>query len=54
VGGLLQSYRLDDGWLPAPDCGVGNCIGGMAPLTFWNINDGQRDRKALFAEWQAK
>lgn len=54
VGGLLQTYRLDDWWPPAPDCGVGNCIGGMAPLTFWNINDGQRDRKALYAEWQAK
>ncbi len=54
VGGQLQSYRLDDWWPPAPDCGVGNCIGGMAPLTFWNIRDGQRDRKALFGEWDAK
>jgi iron complex outermembrane receptor protein len=54
VGGLLQTYRLDDWWPPAPDCGVGNCIGGMAPLTFWNINDGKRDRKALFGEWEAK
>lgn len=54
VGGMLQTYRLDDWWPPAPDCGVGNCIGGMAPLTFWNINEGQRDRKALFGEWEAK
>jgi iron complex outermembrane receptor protein len=54
VGGLLQTYRLDDWWPPAPDCGVGNCIGGMAPLTFWNINNGERDRKALFGEWEAK
>ncbi|GAB6040105.1 TonB-dependent receptor [Endothiovibrio diazotrophicus] len=54
VGGMLQTYRLDDWWPPAPDCGVGNCIGGMAPLTLWNINDGQRDRKALYAEWEAK
>ena len=54
VGGMLQTYRLDDWWPPAPDCGVGNCIGGMAPLTFWNINDGERDRKGLFAEWEAK
>lgn len=54
VGGLLQTYRLDDWWPPAPDCGVGNCIGGMAPLTFWNINNGQRDRKGLFGEWEAK
>jgi iron complex outermembrane receptor protein len=54
VGGMLQTYRLDDWWPPAPDCGVGNCIGGMAPLTFWNVNDGQRDRKALYGEWEAK
>jgi iron complex outermembrane receptor protein len=54
VGGMLQTYRLDDWWPPAPDCGVGNCIGGMAPLTFWNINDGRRDRKALYGEWEAK
>jgi len=54
VGGMLQTYRLDDWWPPAPDCGVGNCIGGMAPLTFWNINNGQRDRKGLFGEWEAK
>ncbi len=54
VGALLQTYRLNDWWPPAPDCGVGNCIGGMAPLTFWNINNGQRERKAVFAEWDAK
>jgi iron complex outermembrane receptor protein len=54
VGGMLQTYRLDDWWPPAPDCGVGNCIGGMAPLTFWNINDGRRDRKALYGEWEAR
>lgn len=53
VGGLLQTYRLDDWWDPAPDCGVGNCVGGMAPLTFWNIHDGKRDRKAVFGEWEA-
>ncbi|MDR0440010.1 MAG: TonB-dependent receptor [Candidatus Accumulibacter sp.] len=54
VGGLLQTYRLDDAWSPTPDCGVGNCIGGMAPLTFRNIHDGKRDRKALFGEWDAE
>lgn len=26
----------------------------MAPLTFWNINNGQRDRKAMFGEWEAR
>ena len=54
VGAMLQTYRLDDWWPPAPDCGIGNCIGGMAPLTFWNINDGKRDRKAVFGEWEAR
>ncbi|NTV98713.1 MAG: TonB-dependent receptor plug domain-containing protein, partial [Chlorobiaceae bacterium] len=27
---------------------------GMAPNTFWNINDGKRDRFCLFGEWEAK
>jgi iron complex outermembrane receptor protein len=52
VGLDIQRYRLDDWWPPAPDCGVGNCIGGMAPLTFLNINSGKRDRNGLFAEWE--
>jgi iron complex outermembrane receptor protein len=26
----------------------------MSPNTFWNINDGKRDRLGLFAEWEAK
>ena len=42
------------GGRPAPDCGVGNCIGGMAPLTFWNINDGKRDRSACSASGKRK
>lgn len=50
----LQSYRLDDWWTPAPNCGVGNCLGGMAPLTFWNINNGERDRYSPFLEWERK
>lgn len=54
VGFDLQTYRLDDWWPPAPDCGVGNCIGGMAPLTFWNINNGKRDRAGVFTEWETK
>ncbi|MBI4986766.1 MAG: TonB-dependent receptor [Rhodocyclales bacterium] len=54
VGAEMQTYRLDDWWPPSPDCGVGNCIGGMAPLTFWNINGGKRDRTGLFGEWEAK
>jgi iron complex outermembrane receptor protein len=53
VGGEYLRYRLDDWWPPSPDCGVGNCIGGMAPLTFQNINDGRRDRLGVFGEWEA-
>ena len=26
----------------------------MAPNTFWNINDGERDRKVLFGEWEGR
>ena len=40
MGAELQNYRLDDWWLPSG--------GGMAPNTFWNIRDGQRDRSAVF------
>jgi iron complex outermembrane recepter protein len=54
VGYDVQFYRLDDWWPPAPDCGVGICTGGMAPLTFWNINDGKRDRYSPFLEWEHK
>jgi iron complex outermembrane receptor protein len=46
VGGEYQSYRLDDWW---PASGA-----GMWPGTFWNINDGQRDRTALFGEWEKR
>ncbi|MCW8900162.1 MAG: TonB-dependent receptor [Gammaproteobacteria bacterium] len=46
VGGEIQQYRLDDWWDPSGK--------GMWPDTFWNINDGERDRFALFAEWEAK
>ncbi|WP_417549111.1 TonB-dependent receptor plug domain-containing protein [Methylophaga sp.] len=46
VGTELQRYRLDDFW---------EASGGMmmAPNTFWNINNGERDRYGVFAEWEA-
>ena len=44
VGAEYQSYQLDDWWTPSG--------GGMRPNTFWNINDGERDRTALFGEWE--
>lgn len=46
VGAEMHHYRLDD-WWPASGS-------GMWPGTFWNINDGKRDRTALFAEWEAQ
>ncbi len=45
VGGEIQQYRLDDWWPPSG--------AGMWPGTFWNIKDGERDRAALFGEWEA-
>jgi iron complex outermembrane receptor protein len=46
VGAEYQRYRLDDYWTPSG--------GGMWPGTFLNVNDGERDRMALFAEWEAQ
>ena len=45
IGAEAQTYRLQDLW---PASG-----GGMGPDVFQNIHDGERDRTALFAEWQA-
>jgi len=46
VGAELQKYQLDDWWDPSGK--------GMWPNTFWNINDGERDRLAIFGEWEAQ
>ncbi|HMW22786.1 MAG TPA: TonB-dependent receptor [Burkholderiaceae bacterium] len=46
AGSEWQRYRLDDWWDPSGK--------GMWPNTFWNIRDGQRDRAALFGEWEAQ
>lgn len=46
VGSDIQQYRLDDWWAPSGK--------GMWPNTFVNINEGERDRLALFAEWEAE
>ncbi|MCW9012152.1 MAG: TonB-dependent receptor [Gammaproteobacteria bacterium] len=46
VGGEVQQYQLDDWWDPSGK--------GMWPNTFWNINNGERDRVALFGEWEAQ
>jgi len=46
VGGLYQTYKLDDWWPPSG--------AAMWPGTFDNINDGQRDRAGLFGEWESR
>lgn len=49
VGTEFQRYRLDDWWDP-----VANSGNMMGPGTFYNINNGERDRYALFGEWEAR
>ncbi len=44
VGSDIQRYRLNDWWAPSG--------GGMGPGTFWNVADGERDRDAVYAEWE--
>jgi iron complex outermembrane receptor protein len=46
VGGLYQAYQLEDYWTASG--------GGMGPGTFENINNGKRDRTALFGEWESR
>lgn len=46
VGAELQDYTLNDWWEPSGK--------GMWPDTFVNINDGERDRRAVFAEWETQ
>lgn len=48
VGAEYQHYRLDDWWNA-----VANAAPMMGPNTFSNINNGQRDRYDVFAEWEA-
>lgn len=48
VGNELHLQRYDEWWTPV---GTG---GMMCCNTFWNINDGRRDRLGTFAEWEAK
>ncbi len=46
VGAEYQHYHLDDYWTASG--------GGMGPDTFQNINNGQRDRAALFTELESE
>lgn len=52
LGAEYQRYRLDDYWRASPP-GL-SVPTMMGPNTFWNINDGERDRYDLFAEWDAQ
>jgi iron complex outermembrane receptor protein len=45
VGAEMQRYELNDWWTPSGAMMLSNA--------FLNINNGQRDRAALFAEWEA-
>jgi iron complex outermembrane receptor protein len=47
IGQEYHHYHIDDWWPPL----AGTMMG---PDTFWNINDGSRDRLAVFAEWDRK
>lgn len=46
LGSEYQLYQLND-WWPASG-------GGMMPGTFWNIHDGERERTAMFGEWEGR
>ena len=48
AGGEYQHYRLNDWWSPIA------AAGNMGGSTFWNINNGQRDRLDIFGEWEAR
>ena len=52
LGAEYQRYRLDDYWRASPQGLMMATM--MGPNTFWNINQGERDRYDVFAEWDAK
>lgn len=47
LGAEYQQYRLDDWWNPSG-------TGMMSPNVFWNINNGKRDRMAVYGEWESQ
>lgn len=46
VGAEVQTYRINDYWTPSGAM--------MQPGTFLNIKDGERDRTAVYGEWEAQ
>ena len=51
LGAELQRYRLNDWWPSSP---ATLAVGMMSPDTFLNINNGKRDRAALFIERETR
>ena len=50
-----QRYRMNDWWAPVgPVVGMMPMMNMMTGGNFLNINNGQRDRLAVFGEWDAK
>lgn len=47
IGNEFRHYHLDDWWDPV----AGSMM--MGPLTYWNVNGGDRNRLGTFAEWEA-
>ncbi|HCI52276.1 MAG TPA: TonB-dependent receptor [Gallionella sp.] len=55
VGVESQRYRMSDWWAPVgPISGMMPMMNMMTGGTFQNINNGQRDRLAVFGEWEAR
>lgn len=54
VGAEYQRYRLNDWWNASQSPSTIGTNTMMGPNTFWNINNGQRDKYDIFAEWDAK
>lgn len=48
VGAEVQQYQLQDEWQPV----IGSMM--MGPNAFLNINQGERDRSAVFGEWEKR
>ena len=49
LGAEFQRYRLNDWWDP-----VANSMMMAGPNKFLNVNNGQRDRFDVYAEWEAR
>jgi iron complex outermembrane receptor protein len=47
LGSEFHGFNLNDWWEPVPNSMM------MGPFTYWNINNGQRNRLGHYAEWEA-